>query len=152
MPQQDKLPKATGRPEHHPDEIKQRVVVALKMDGVPEAQIAEILHIDVKTLKKHYGPELEHSRAFCHAAVAGTLYHKATAGGDTTAAIFYAKTQLGWKEHRDPFEEEAPKTIEGEFAEVSDREFGRILAHQLMLGQKGSYNQPKEMEHDEVSD
>ena len=68
--------------------------------GVPEADIARVLGIDPKTLRKHYRDELDTGHIVANAKVAESLFRKAT--GDhrqsVTAAIFGLKTRAGWKE------------------------------------------------------
>jgi len=68
--------------------------------GVPEADIAEVLDIDPKTLRKHYSRELKHGHIKANSRVAETLYRKALGEGpqSVTAAIFWLKTRAQWKE------------------------------------------------------
>jgi hypothetical protein len=62
--------------------------------------IADILDIDLKTLRKHYRVELDQSLAKANAQIGGALFNKAK-GGDTAAMIFWMKTQAGWKERQE---------------------------------------------------
>ncbi len=68
--------------------------------GVPQSDIALVLDIDEKTLRKYYKDELDKGAIKANAAVAQSLYKKATGDGTSavTAAIFWAKTRMGWKE------------------------------------------------------
>ena len=68
--------------------------------GIPEADIACVLDIDPKTLRKHYRSELDKGHIKATAKVAENLYRKATGEGReaVTAAIFWLKTRAGWKE------------------------------------------------------
>ncbi len=149
MPQQDRLPNLPGgRPEHKQTEIRQRVVMALSSEGVPQDEIASLLGVDPKTLRKHYSPELSYSKTIADAAVKGTLFKKCVDDEDTQALIFWAKTQMGWKEKHDPWEDQPP-TIEGEYAQMSKREFARKLNFILMEAAHGPYNQVKTIEGDD---
>lgn len=65
--------------------------------GTPHRVIADIVGIDLKTLYKYYRVELDQSGAQATAAIGGALYNKAI-NGDTTAMIFWLKTQAGWRE------------------------------------------------------
>jgi hypothetical protein len=67
------------------------------MVGTPQEIVADVLGIDSKTLRKHYRAELDMSKAKANAQVCGTLFKKCLAG-DTTAMIFWLKTQAQWKE------------------------------------------------------
>jgi hypothetical protein len=75
-------------------------VEALAGYGVPEADIAGVIGIDPKTLRKHYRGELDHGHVNANAKVAENLYRKATGEGREAviAAIFWLKTRAGWRE------------------------------------------------------
>jgi hypothetical protein len=89
-----------GRRSHNPDPVLRRQVEALSGYGVPEAEIAAMVEIDPKTLRKHYRHELDHGHAKANAKVAENLYRKATGDGreSVTAAIFWLKVRARWKE------------------------------------------------------
>src|SRR3990167_9612444 len=89
-----------GRKAHRPEPATRRQVEALAGYGVPEAEIAGVVAIDAKTLRKHYRSELDHGHTKANARVAENLYRKATGEGReaVTAAIFWLKTRAGWKE------------------------------------------------------
>jgi len=89
-----------GRRAHRPDGTSRRQVEAMAGYGIPEADIACVLEIDAKTLRKHYRGELDKGHIKSTAKVAENLYRKATGEGReaVTAAIFWLKTRAGWKE------------------------------------------------------
>jgi hypothetical protein len=89
-----------GRRAHKPDPADRRQVETLAGFGVREDDIAGVLGIDPKTLRKHYRHELHHGHVKANARVAENLYRKATGEGReaVTAAIFWLKTRAGWKE------------------------------------------------------
>ena len=64
--------------------------------GLPHEQIGAIIGIDDKTLRKHYRTELDRGKAIASVAVAKRLFQKATEDGDTTAMIWWTKSQMGW--------------------------------------------------------
>ena len=68
--------------------------------GIPETDIARVLGIDPKTLRKHYRDELDTGHIKANAKVAESLFRKAL--GNTpqavTAAIFWLKCRAGWRE------------------------------------------------------
>ena len=68
--------------------------------GVPEADIATVVDIDPKTLRKHYRRELDTGHIKANTRVAENLYSKATGDGreSVIAAIFWLKTRARWKE------------------------------------------------------
>ena len=89
-----------GRRAHKPDPFHRRQVEAMAAYGVPEQNIARVVGIDAKTLRKHYREELDTGQTKATAKVAESLYRKATTDGhqSVTAAIFWLKTRGGWRE------------------------------------------------------
>src|SRR5215203_1487335 len=65
--------------------------------GIPEADIAMVVGIDPKTLRKHYRDELDLGSTKANAQVAGFLFNSAR-NGNVTAQIFWLKTRAKWKE------------------------------------------------------
>ena len=89
-----------ARPSHKPDPQTRRQVEAMAGYGVPESDIAGVVGVSPKTLRKHYRSELDHGHVKANAKVAENLFRKATGEGReaVTAAIFWLKTRAGWKE------------------------------------------------------
>jgi hypothetical protein len=89
-----------GRPSHNPDPISRRQVEAMAAYGVPEKDIACVIGIDPKTLRKHYRRELDTGAIKANSKIAESLYRKALGDGaqSVTAAIFWLKTRAQWKE------------------------------------------------------
>jgi hypothetical protein len=112
-----------ARPEHTPtDETRDQVLRGV-IAGVDQDRIAAILGIAPKTLRKHYRDELDHGKAKANMAVGGSLYQKAI-GGDTTAAIFWAKTQMGWRETQNVNQ----TNVDIDLSTLDDDELDRIAA------------------------
>ena len=66
--------------------------------GHPEPHdIAAVLGVDPKTLRKHYREELDFGETKANAQVAGFLFNSAR-NGNVTAQIFWLKTRAQWKE------------------------------------------------------
>ena len=89
-----------ARPRHRPDPLVRRQVEAMTGYGVAETDIARVVGIDPKTLRKHYRDELDNGHVKANAKVAENLFRKATGEGreSVVAAIFWLKTRAGWKE------------------------------------------------------
>ena len=89
-----------GRPPLVPTDDERKQVEAMAGYGVPFASIAALIQggIDEDTLNKHFCTELRQGKAKAQAKVGQTLWQRATSGEDTTAAIWYSKTQMGWKD------------------------------------------------------
>lgn len=88
-----------GRPPFKPTDDERKQVSQMCAVGIPHEQIAMVVRggIDADTLKKHFKTELREAKIRANAKIGGTLFNKAI-NGDTAAAIFWAKTQMGWKE------------------------------------------------------
>jgi hypothetical protein len=91
--------KPTGRPPFNPTDDERKQVGQMVAVGIPQEQIAMVIRdgIDADTLAKHFKKEIRESKILANAKVGGTLFNKIM-NGDTSAAIFWAKTQMGWKE------------------------------------------------------
>ena len=83
--------------EHIPTDKTREQVLSASGLGLPQVQIAALLGISDVTLRKHYEKELAVGKATASAQVAKSLYNKAISG-DTTAAIWWTKAQMGWGE------------------------------------------------------
>jgi hypothetical protein len=86
-----------GRRAHKPDPAQRRQVEAMAAYGIPEADIARVLTVDAKTLRKHYRDELDLGETKANAQVAGYLFNAAK-NGNVTAQIFWLKTRAKWRE------------------------------------------------------
>jgi hypothetical protein len=105
---------AAGRPPLEPNEKDRKQVETLSGFGLPLEQIAALTcgGIDSDTLRKHFAAELVQGKAKANSKIGQTLFQKAT-GGDTTAMIWWSKTQMGWRETKEV--EVVDKTTERKF-------------------------------------
>jgi len=88
-----------GRPAFVPTDPERKQVEALSGYGLPIEQIGALIRdgIHVETLRTHFSAELQSGKAKANAQVGKTLFSKVMAG-DTTAAIWWSKTQMRWAE------------------------------------------------------
>lgn len=86
-----------SRPRYEPTQKDREKVTSLAAVGIPQVDIATVLGIDTKTLRKHYRQELDESATKANGAVAGKLYSSAMSG-NVSAQIFWCKTRMGWRE------------------------------------------------------
>jgi hypothetical protein len=84
-------------PAHKPTAETREKVSRYTAVGIPQEDIAKVLKIDSKTLRKHYRDELDTAATISNAEIGGALYTKAMKG-DTTAMIWWTKTRMRWKE------------------------------------------------------
>jgi hypothetical protein len=89
--------KRITKPPHAPTEATRQTVQLHTMVGTNQTDIARVLDIDEKTLRKYYRDELDLAKAKANATIGGALFNKAK-GGDVTAMIFWLKTQAGFRE------------------------------------------------------
>ena len=96
-----------SKPQHKPTEKTRAEIIALRSYGVPIKEVAAYIGIDDKTLYKYYKDELENSAIKANANVGKFLYQAASGqaiaqgashGDCVRAAMFWAKTRMGWKE------------------------------------------------------
>jgi len=69
--------------------------------GLPQEQIALLLEIDPKTLRKYFRDDLDRGMAEANVKIAQSLFNMATTGGSVAAAIFWMKARAGWREKHD---------------------------------------------------
>jgi hypothetical protein len=95
------------RHPHDPTDQQRAEVSALKSFGVPLDDIADYIGIDRKTLSKHYTKEIRTAQIKANATVAKFLYTGASGASLKDgashadcyrAAMFWAKTRMGWRE------------------------------------------------------
>jgi hypothetical protein len=89
----------SGRPAFEPTDAERKQVEALSGYGLPIEQIGALVRngIHVDTLRAHFSSELVSGKSKANAQVGKTLFQKVMAG-DTTAAIWWSKTQMRWAE------------------------------------------------------
>lgn len=88
-----------GRKPFEPTAREREQVEAMAGFGVPYEQIAALVRdgIHKETLFKHFRKELDQGKAKANAQIGKTLFQQATSG-NTAAAIWWSKSQMGWRE------------------------------------------------------
>jgi len=90
-----------SRPRFVPTEAHRSTVKSMAAYGVREEDIATELGLrSPKTLRKHFGQEIERAAIQANARVGQTLYQMATSGKHPAATIFWMKTRAGWRENQ----------------------------------------------------
>ena len=98
-----------ARPGFQATEEQRKWVRGIASLGIPQEDIALLLDITAKTLRKHFRKELTHGSIEAKAKVLETLYEMATSGKNTAATIFYIKTHCGLRER--PSVETPPEIV-----------------------------------------
>ena len=122
-----------GRKPFEPTDAERRQVEAMSGYGVPFEQIAALIRdgIHVDTLREKFPAELVTGKAKANAQVGKGVFQKAMAG-DTTAMIWWTKTQMRWSEthrleHTSPDGSMTPKPAL-DVSKLSDAALAEILA------------------------
>jgi hypothetical protein len=86
-----------GVPSWEPTDPERRMVEHYVSIGYTREQIAALMDKHVQTLVLHCRRELDLGKIKVNAQIGGKLFQKAMSG-DTASLIFWAKTQMGWRE------------------------------------------------------
>jgi hypothetical protein len=86
-----------ANPPHEPTDAQIATVRAMSAYGIPQDDIAKVIGIDPKTLRKHYSEQLEKGSIEATAKVAEFLFKQATTTS-VAAAMFWMKCRAGWSE------------------------------------------------------
>jgi hypothetical protein len=127
-----------GRPAFEPSEFQRGQINAMVVCGIPVEEISRALGISEKTLVKFYREELLIARTKAHVEMGAFIYNTALGRGDpdrrltdersrATMAIFYAKTQMKWRETSIHLHGEAPPDTDAAL-EALTRGLDRIAA------------------------
>lgn len=89
-----------GQKPHEMTEELKRIAYEGGKYGIPRKQIAAQMGIGEATLFKYYKDIMNKGDAEANGEVAKSLFRRATSNGPdaTTAAIFWCKTRMGWKD------------------------------------------------------
>jgi hypothetical protein len=92
-----------GAPSFIPTPEQRRMVHAMAGYGVPQDDIALVIGITSRTLRKHFRHELDVAVIEANTRVAQCLFKQATTPGNIGASIFWLKARAGWREkHVEP--------------------------------------------------
>jgi hypothetical protein len=87
-----------ANPPHEPTDQLRNVAKTAAGFGLPHEMIATLVGISENTLRLYYAAELKQGKAQACFQVAKTLFDRATTGKDLGAAIFFLKSQAGFRE------------------------------------------------------
>ena len=85
-------------PAHKPTPQQKQMVETMAVAGITHEQIARVVGVNYKTLKKYYEKELDFGLAKANTQIATGLYEKALSG-DPKAQMFWLERRGGdeWK-------------------------------------------------------
>lgn len=110
-------PNKGGRPPFAPTDKDRATVKSMSAFGIPDYEIAKVLGITARTMRKHFWQELEVGHIEANAKVAQSLYKKATGDGNQAvqAAIFWLRSRAGWRD-------KAPEAVEEPLGKKAQRQ------------------------------
>jgi len=139
--------KSVGRPRWSPTKDDRKKVEMMASIGIPQAKIAAVMRISEKTLRARCRLELVTAGIVADTQVARFLFDQATGrygkgGPAVAAAIFWAKTRMGWKEtviSEHVGEDGKPK--QAEIADARQRAFDILdqISQRLFVGNHGDF-------------
>jgi hypothetical protein len=131
-----------GRPAYTPTDKDRATVKAMAGYGVPQPEIARVIGVAEKTLRKHFRDELDLAAIQANAQVAQSIFQRAVnleAGqAGITAAIFWMKARAGW---RDRVQIDANVSVRRSIGEYSEDELAIIAGE---AGRKGGTGEPED--------
>lgn len=87
-----------GNPPWEPTEEQRKQVETMSAMGIRQDDMAVIIGVDPKTLRKHCRKELDQGSIKATMKVAQSLFKQATEQDNTAAMIFWMKARAGWSE------------------------------------------------------
>lgn len=85
---------------HEPTKGSREQIREYTAAGLTQEQMAVLIDLDLKTLRKYYSDDMKKGEAYACSKVGGTIFQRAI-DGDVTAMIWYSKTRMGWKEAKE---------------------------------------------------
>jgi hypothetical protein len=84
-----------------PTEQLRKTVETMAAHGIPVADIARVVNVQLMTLYKYYRDEIDTGHVKANSMVAQSLYQKALGNGNgaVAACIFWLKCRAGWNEY-----------------------------------------------------
>jgi hypothetical protein len=77
---------------------QRKTVRAMAAFGIPQMEIANVVGISDRTLRKVFRGELDKAATEANAKVAEVCFRMATSGTGPAATFFWLKTRAGWRE------------------------------------------------------
>lgn len=110
-------------PGHVPTEQGKALATVARMAGIEDAELAAMIGVDMDTLYAYYGEEMRLGDKRVSATIVAKLANtaKSNAPGSITAAIYWTKAVLGWRDGGERRAPGAPK--DGEMPETGEAVF-----------------------------
>lgn len=92
------MKRSKGRPPYVENDKDLNTAKLLSIAGIDKGLIARVIGISKPILYLHYKKQMLEAKAQANGAVVSNLFRLASKGDNPTAAIFWCKTQLRWRE------------------------------------------------------
>ena len=116
-----------GRPKFEPTDEQRRMAEGLTGFGMREDEIARLIGIDPKTLRKHFRRELDVGAIRTKAAVAKKAFEMAMSGQHPAMTKFFLERRAGWGQMPTATQELAHEQP----AKPSDADLNKTITDQL---------------------
>jgi hypothetical protein len=132
------------RPAFIPTKDQRMAVRVMVACGIPQESICQAIinhqtdaPLDRKTLRKAFRAELTDAKATANGLVAQSLFKKATGSGpqSVTAAIFWLKTQAGWRETAPAADPNAAPLVNFDLSGASVEQLRTLAGMRLTAGE-----------------
>ena len=85
-------------PKFEPTDEQRKMVKAMSGFGILQEDIAKVIGIEPKTLRRRFRDELDRGMIEANVKVAQSLFQMATTGKNVAAAIFWMKARASWRD------------------------------------------------------
>ena len=119
-----------ARKKHERSEELARRLATMAGLGLTQRMAGHIEDISEDTIQRYYKEDWEKGKAQVHAQIAQKLYEKAMAG-DTASLIFWAKTQMRWRETNHLDVTSSDRSMTPQMNEIVKINFDKFSAEEL---------------------
>ena len=89
-------------PKFEPTDEQRKMVKAMSGFGILQEDIAKVIGIEPKTLRRRFRDELDRGMIEANVKVAQSLFQMATTGKNVAAAIFWMKARASGRDRPEP--------------------------------------------------
>jgi len=88
-----------SRPRFAPTDQQRRMVKSMSAFGIRQQEIADVIGVSAKTLRRHFRKEIDRGATEANAMVGETMYKMAISGKSPASTMFWLKCRAGWRQN-----------------------------------------------------
>ena len=88
-----------SRPRFAPTDQQRRMVKSMAAYGIRQEEIAGVIGVSAKTMRRHFRGELDRGATEANTQVAQTMFRMATSGKSPASTMFWLKCRAGWRQN-----------------------------------------------------